>query len=69
MQSTGQTQLRSENPAHKSVTFDEFVDSAILQEQRLAKLMINFNPIVATYVQELKHDSMVETRQRTTIIS
>lgn len=50
-----------QGPAHKSVTFDEFVDSAILQEQRLAKLMINFNPIVETYVQELKHDSMVET--------
>ena len=50
-----------QGPAHKSVTFDEFVDSALLQEQRLAKLMINFNPIVETYVQELKHDSMVET--------
>jgi hypothetical protein len=50
-------QSPSQPPGRKGVTFDEFVDSAILQEARLTKLMRNFKPVVETYVQEEKHDS------------
>jgi len=50
-------QSSSQAPARKGVTFDDFVDSAILQEARLTKLMRNFKPVVETYVQEEKHDS------------
>src|SRR5271166_2562082 len=48
-------------PARKGVTFDEFVDSAVVQERRLTELMRNFKPVVETYVQEEKHDSDVQT--------
>ncbi|HKV79623.1 MAG TPA: hypothetical protein VJP02_15855, partial [Candidatus Sulfotelmatobacter sp.] len=56
-QSTEKGQSLSPTPARKGVTFDEFVDSAILQESRLTKLMRNFKPVVETYVQEEKHDA------------
>ena len=45
----------------KGVTFDEFVDSAIVQERRLTELMRNFKPVVETYIQQEKHDSDVQT--------
>jgi hypothetical protein len=48
-------------PARKGLTFDEFVDSAIVQEGRLANLMLNFKPVVETYIQEEKRDSSVQT--------
>src|SRR5689334_20974389 len=51
----------SQGPARKGVTFDEFVDSAILQERRLTELMRNFKPVVETYIQQEKHDSDVQT--------
>lgn len=54
-------QPSSHAPARKAVTFEELVDAAILQEQRLTELMRNFKPIVETYVQEEKHDSAVQT--------
>lgn len=54
-------QAQSQSVQPKGVTFDEFVDSAIRQEQRLAKLMTNFKPIVETYVQQQKHDTEVQT--------
>ena len=57
LQSTDKLQSQSQSPARKAVTFDEFVDSAILQERRLTKLMRNFKPVVETYVQEEKHDT------------
>ncbi|HYM75259.1 MAG TPA: M48 family metalloprotease [Candidatus Dormibacteraeota bacterium] len=50
-------QLPSQGPARKALSFDEFVDSAILQERRLTKLMRNFKLVVETYVQEEKQDS------------
>jgi hypothetical protein len=59
-QSTQKTQLPSQSP-RKGVTFDEFVDSAILQERRLTDLMRNFKPVVETYIQQEKHDSDVQT--------
>jgi len=61
VQPVDKTHSSFQGPARKSVTFDEFVDSAILQEQRLGKLMTNFKPIVETYVQEQKQDSNVQT--------
>ena len=61
VQAVDKTHSSFQGPARKGVTFDEFVDSAILQEQRLAKLITNFKPIVETYVQEQKHDSNVQT--------
>lgn len=42
--------------ARKPVTFDEFVDRAILQERRLITLIQNFRPISETYVQEQRRD-------------
>ncbi|HXJ87887.1 MAG TPA: M48 family metalloprotease [Candidatus Binatia bacterium] len=48
-------------PPRKGVTFEEFVDSAILQERRLAEAMRYFKPVVETYIQEQKHDSQVQT--------
>ena len=47
--------------ARKSVTFDDFVDSAIRQERRLTDLMRNFKPIVETYIQEERPDSNLRT--------
>src|SRR5215469_4023624 len=61
VQSTQKIQSHSETPARKGVTFDEFVDSAILQERRLTDLMRNFKPVVETYIQQEKHDSDVQT--------
>jgi hypothetical protein len=43
------------------VTFDEFVDSAIVQERRLTQLMRFFKPVFETYIQEQKHDSDLQT--------
>jgi Peptidase family M48 len=43
-------------PTRKALSFDQFMDAAIVQEQRLAALMRNFRPIVETYVQEQKRD-------------
>ena len=40
-----------------SVTFEDFVDSAIQQERRLTDLIRNFKPIVETYIQEEAPDS------------
>src|ERR1700746_119734 len=57
LQPTERAQSSSQPPGRKGVTFDEFVDSAILQKSRLTKLMRNFKPVVETYVQEEKHDS------------
>jgi peptidase M48-like protein len=54
-------QPSSHAPVGKTVTFEELVDSAILQERRLTELMRYFKPIVETYVQEEKHDSAVQT--------
>jgi Peptidase family M48 len=48
-------------PARKGVTFEEFVDAAILQERRLTTAMRNFKPVVETYIQEQKHDSETQT--------
>ena len=48
-------------PARKGLTFDEFVDSAIQQEQRLTNAIRNFKPVVETYIQQQKHDSDVQT--------
>ena len=60
-QSTQKIQVSSESPARKGVTFEEFVDSAIVQERRLTDLMRNFKPVVETYIQQEKHDSDVQT--------
>jgi len=60
-QSSQKIQIRSDSPARKGVTFDEFVDSAILQERRLTELMRNFKPVVETYIQQEKHDTDVQT--------
>ena len=55
------TQPSAPVPTRKGLTFDEFVDSAIVQENRLANLMRNFKPVVETYIQEEKRDSTVQT--------
>src|ERR1700716_3594999 len=47
--------------ARKSVTFDDFVDSAIRQERRLTDLMRNFKPVVETYIQLQRSDSDLRT--------
>jgi Peptidase family M48 len=60
-QPADKVQTSSQGPARKGLTFDEFVDSAILQERRLTQLMRYFKPVVETYVQEEKHDSDVQT--------
>src|SRR3954470_21043594 len=54
-------QSSSQVATRKGVTFDEFVDSAILQERRLAKLMRNFKPVVETYVQQERQDADGQT--------
>ena len=43
-------------PRRKALSFDEFIDQAILQEHRLIGLMRNFRPVTETYVQEQKRD-------------
>lgn len=40
----------------KPLSFDQFIDQAILQERRLLVLMRNFRPITETYVQEQKRE-------------
>ena len=60
-QAVDKVQTSSQTPARKGLTFDEFVDSAIVQERRLTQLMRYFKPVVETYVQEEKHDSDVQT--------
>lgn len=59
-QSSEKIQQSSPGIARKGVTFDEFVDSAIVQERRLTDLMRNFKPVVETYIQQEKHDSDVQ---------
>jgi len=60
-QSTEKAQPSPPAPARKGVTFDEFVDSAIVQEHRLTDAMRYFKPVVETYIQEQRHDSDVQT--------
>ena len=60
-QTVDKSQLSSQGAPRKGVTFDEFVDSAIVQERRLTNLMRYFKPVVETYVQEERHDSDVQT--------
>jgi hypothetical protein len=60
-QSAEKTRPRSDGSARKHVTFEEFVDSAIVRERRLTQLMRYFRPVVETYIQEEKHDSAVQT--------
>jgi hypothetical protein len=43
--------------SRKALSFNEFIDEAILQEHRLIVLMRNFRPISETYVQEQRRDS------------
>src|SRR5499427_9402022 len=61
VQPSEKIQPLTQSPARKGVTFDEFVDSAILQERRLTELMRNFKPVVETYIQQEKHDTDVQT--------
>jgi hypothetical protein len=51
----------SSGSPRKAVSFDELVDSAILQEHRLIDLMRNFKPIVETYIQEEQSDPALGT--------
>lgn len=51
----------SQPEARKGLTFEQLVDSAIVQERRLSDLMQYFKPIVETYIQEEKRDSDVQT--------
>jgi hypothetical protein len=46
---------------HKTIAFDELVDSAIQQERRMIDLLRNFKPIVETYIQEQQRDSALGT--------
>lgn len=43
-------------PGRKRLSFEQFIDQAILQERRLIVLMRNFRPITETYVQEQRRD-------------
>ncbi|SRR5579871_360343 len=61
IQSSEKSQATSPGTGRKGVTFNEFVDSAIVQERRLTELMRNFKPVVETYIQQEKHDSAVQT--------
>jgi len=63
-QSAERIQLLSQSQHHKAVTFEELVDSAILQERRLTQLMRYFKPVVETYIQEETHDSKVRSSPR-----
>ena len=60
-QSIQQAPPLSQSESRKGLTFEQLVDSAIVQERRLADLMRYFKPIVETYIQEEKHDSDVQT--------
>ena len=57
-QAPGSAPAASSSP-RSSVTFDEFVDSTIRQEHRLIDLMRYYKPVVETYVQEQKPDSLL----------
>jgi hypothetical protein len=46
---------------HKTIVFDDLVDSAIQQERRMIDLLRNFKPIVETYIQEQQPDSALGT--------
>jgi Peptidase family M48 len=46
---------------HKTIGFQELVDSAIRQERRMIDLLRNFKPIVETYIQEQQPDSALGT--------
>lgn len=63
-QSAGEVRLLSQSPDRKGVTFEEFVDSAILRERRLTELMRYFKPVVETYLQEETHDPNVRPSPR-----
>jgi Peptidase family M48 len=54
-------QSASSVSARKAVSFDDLVDSAILQEHRLIDLQRNFKPIVETYIQEEQPDPALVT--------
>lgn len=45
----------------KAIVFDDFVDSAILQEHRMIDLLRNFKPIIETYIQEEQPDPALVT--------
>lgn len=49
-------QAVADAPPPKSVSSDQYVDSAIRQEQRLIALMRNFRPVIETYIQKEKSD-------------
>jgi hypothetical protein len=56
-QSAQKIQMLSQSTGRKAVTFEDFVDAAILEERRLTQLMRYFKPLVETYIQEQTHDS------------
>lgn len=43
-------------PKLQPISFDQFIDRAVVQERRLIALVRNFRPITETYVQEQKRD-------------
>ncbi len=45
----------------KAITFEDFIDLAIRQEQRMTDLLRNFKPIVETYIQKQQPDSALGT--------
>jgi len=47
-QAVDKSQSSSQAAARKNLTFDEFVDSTILQERRLTQLMRYFKPAAQT---------------------
>ena len=55
--SAGATQPAPAPATRAPLSFDEFVDSAILREWQLTKLMRNFHPIIETYIQKQKATS------------
>jgi hypothetical protein len=59
--SPGRVQAPPSAPAHKSVKFDDLVDSTIRQERRLTDLLRNFKPVVETYIQEERPDPNLGT--------
>jgi hypothetical protein len=58
---SGLDQAPASVPADNSAAFDSLVDSAIRQERRLTDLMRNFKPVVETYIQEERADSVLGT--------
>lgn len=49
-------QNAADAPSRNSPRMDQYVDSAIQQEQRLIELMRNFHPVIETYIQKEKPD-------------